>query len=115
MSYYDKDRDDAAPRITRYPGPGLNAVAEYQQAGRPFVQVAQPAEGHFNGNAGTEAFDDNGKLINIADKNVYSDEFRKTIGVAACDVDRDGYEEIYFLNTDTYSGTKKYSDRLLNI
>ena len=44
---------------------------------------------------------DNGKLINIANKNVFSDKFRKTIGVAACDVDRDGYEEIYFLNTDT--------------
>ena len=28
---------------------------------------------------------------------------------------KDGYEEIYFLNTDTYSGTKKYSDRLLDI
>ena len=58
---------------------------------------------------------DNGKLINIANKNVYPDEFRKTIGVAACDVDRDGYEEIYFLNTDTYSGTKKYSDRLIDL
>ena len=58
---------------------------------------------------------DNGKLINIADKNVFTDEFRKTIGVAACDVDRDGYEEIYFLNTDTYSGTKKYSDRLIDL
>ena len=44
---------------------------------------------------------DNGSLINIANQNVFSDEFRKTIGVAACDVDRDGYEEIYFLNTDT--------------
>ena len=57
---------------------------------------------------------DNGKLINIANKNVFSDKFRKTIGVAACDVDRDGYEEIYFLNTDTYSGKKKYSDRLID-
>ena len=27
----------------------------------------------------------------------------------------DGFEEIYFLNTDTYSGEKKYSDRLLDI
>ena len=26
-----------------------------------------------------------------------------------------GFEEIYFLNTDTYSGDKKYSDRLLDI
>ena len=32
---------------------------------------------------------DNGKLINIANQNVFSDEFRKTIGVAACDVDKD--------------------------
>ena len=46
---------------------------------------------------------DNGKLINIANQEVFSDNLRKTIGVAACDVDKDGYEEIYFLNTDTYS------------
>ena len=58
---------------------------------------------------------ENGKLINIANQNIFSDESRKTIGVAACDVDRDGYEEIYFLNTDTYSGTKKYSDRLIDL
>ena len=58
---------------------------------------------------------DNGILINIANQNIFSDESRKTIGVAACDVDRDGYEEIYFLNTDTYSGTKKYSDRLIDL
>jgi len=58
---------------------------------------------------------ENGKLIDIANQNIFSDESRKTIGVAACDVDRDGYEEIYFLNTDTYSGTKKYSDRLIDL
>ncbi len=58
---------------------------------------------------------ENGKLINIVNQNIFSDESRKTIGVAACDVDRDGYEEIYFLNTDTYSGTKKYSDRLIDL
>ena len=58
---------------------------------------------------------DNGKLINIASQKIFSDEFRKTIGVAACDVDGDGFEEIYFLNTDTYSGTKKYSDRLIDL
>ena len=56
-----------------------------------------------------------GNLINIADQDVFSDEFRKSIGVAACDVDKDGYEEIYFLNTDTYSGTKKYSDGLIDL
>ena len=58
---------------------------------------------------------DDGKLINIANQKVFSDNLRKTIGVAACDVDKDGYEEIYFLNTDTYSGKKKYSDRLIDL
>ena len=58
---------------------------------------------------------ENGKLINIVNQKKFSDEFRSTIGVAACDIDRDGYEEIYFLNTDTYSGTKKYSDRLIDL
>ncbi len=58
---------------------------------------------------------DKGKLINIINQKKFSDEFRRTIGVAACDIDKDGYEEIYFLNTDTYSGTKKYSDRLIDL
>ena len=58
---------------------------------------------------------ENGKLVNIVNQEKFSDEFRRTIGVAACDIDRDGYEEIYFLNTDTYSGTKKYSDRLIDL
>tara|TARA_B100000989_G_scaffold151289_1_gene112886 strand:+ start:363 stop:1805 length:1443 start_codon:yes stop_codon:yes gene_type:complete len=58
---------------------------------------------------------ENGKLINIINQKKFSDKLRRTIGVAACDVDKDGYEEIYFLNTDTYSGTKKYSDRLLDL
>tara|TARA_B100000579_G_scaffold419715_1_gene418599 strand:+ start:150 stop:1580 length:1431 start_codon:yes stop_codon:yes gene_type:complete len=56
----------------------------------------------------------NNKLANTIDDNIFNDTDRKTIGVAACDVDKDGYEEIYFLNTDTYSGEKKYSDRLLD-
>ena len=55
-----------------------------------------------------------GKLKNIAQDEIFIDQFRKTIGVAACDIDKDGYEEIYFLNTDTYSGAKKYSDRLID-
>ncbi len=56
----------------------------------------------------------NGKLINIIQDPLFVDEDRNTIGVSACDVDQDGFEEIYFLNTDTYSGEKKYSDRLLD-
>jgi hypothetical protein len=57
----------------------------------------------------------NGKLKNINQQDIFSDPFRRTIGVAACDIDRDGFEEIYFLNTDTYSGVKRYSDRLIDI
>ena len=55
-----------------------------------------------------------GILFNSIDQNIFLDKNRKTIGVASCDIDRDGFEEIYFLNTDTYSGNKKYSDRLLD-
>ncbi len=56
----------------------------------------------------------NGKLINLIQDPLFIDEDRNTIGVSACDIDQDGFEEIYFLNTDTYSGEKKYSDRLLD-
>ena len=56
-----------------------------------------------------------GKLVNIIDEDIFLDTSRRTIGVAACDIDKDGYEEIYFLNTDTYSGDKIYSDRLLDL
>ncbi len=56
----------------------------------------------------------NGKFININKNEIFDDAKRKTIGVAACDIDQDGFEEIYFLNTDTYSGEKKYSDRLID-
>ena len=55
-----------------------------------------------------------GKIVNIINEEIFSDSSRRTIGVAACDIDKDGYEEIYFLNTDTYSGDKIYSDRLLD-
>ncbi len=55
-----------------------------------------------------------GKLINTIQDPLFIDEERSTIGVSACDIDQDGFEEIYFLNTDTYSGEKKYSDRLLD-
>ena len=55
-----------------------------------------------------------GVLKNLINNSIFSDEKRSTIGVASCDIDQDGMEETYFLNTDTYSGEKKYSDRLLN-
>ncbi len=56
----------------------------------------------------------NGKLINTIQNDLFLDKSRRTIGVSACDIDQDGFEEIYFLNTDTYAGEKKYSDRLLD-
>jgi hypothetical protein len=56
----------------------------------------------------------NGKLINKIQDPLFIDENRSTIGVSSCDIDQDGFEEIYFLNTDSYSGDKKYSDRLLD-
>ena len=37
---------------------------------------------------------------------------RKAIGVASCDMDADGKEEIYVLNTDSYGGSKRYTDHL---
>ena len=60
------------------------------------------------------AFQD-GKLKDLNQQKIFSDASKKTIGVAACDIDKDGFEEIYFLNTDTYSGVKRYSDRLLDL
>ena len=60
------------------------------------------------------AFQD-GKLKDLNQQKIFSDASKKTIGVAACDIDKDGFEEIYFLNTDTYSGAKRYSDRLLDL
>ena len=56
----------------------------------------------------------NGYLENINTNNLFADPTRSTIGVAACDIDNDGFEELYFLNTDTYSGQKQFSDRLLD-
>ena len=55
-----------------------------------------------------------GVLKNLINNQIFSDQNRSTIGVASCDIDQDGMEETYFLNTDTYSGEKKHSDRLLN-
>ena len=54
-----------------------------------------------------------GSYRNIIANELFADEDRASIGVVACDVDKDGFEEIYLLNTDTYSGEKKHSDRLL--
>lgn len=45
---------------------------------------------------------------------VIADAERQAIGVAAADLDADGREEIYILNTDTFAGQKRFADRLLD-
>jgi hypothetical protein len=42
---------------------------------------------------------------------IMADPSRRAIGVAAGDVNGDGQEEIYFLNTDTFMGMKRFGDR----
>lgn len=54
---------------------------------------------------------DDGILRDIA-PTVIADVTRRAIGVAAGDVDEDGREEIYVLNTDTFMGMKRFGDRL---
>ncbi len=56
-----------------------------------------------------------GILKNILKNNIFADLQRQAIGIAACDIDTDGLEELYILNTDTFSGKKKHGDRLLDI
>lgn len=53
-----------------------------------------------------------GHLVDIAGSLGLAAPGRQAIGVASCDVDGDGAEEIYVLNTDSYSGDKVYSDHL---
>jgi hypothetical protein len=43
-----------------------------------------------------------------------ADPQRRAIGVAAGDLDGDGYEELYILNTDTFAGRKAFADRLFD-
>lgn len=56
------------------------------------------------------------RLINLAQDHRYSaiaDQGGQAIGVCACDIDGDGREEIYFLNTNNaYAGRSDYGDSL---
>lgn len=49
--------------------------------------------------------------VNIA-PSILADAQRQSIGIAAGDLDGDGREEIYILNTDTFAGAKMFADRL---
>lgn len=55
----------------------------------------------------------NGGLRNAAPP-ALADPERQAIGVAAADIDADGLEEIYILNTDTFAGRKRFPDRLFD-
>ena len=55
---------------------------------------------------------DRGAMHNVAPAFGLSAPARQAIGVAACDVDRDGREELYVLNTDTFGGDKRFGDHL---
>lgn len=43
---------------------------------------------------------------------ILADPERQALGVAAADIDGDGREELYFLNSDSFGGRKRTSDRL---
>jgi len=54
------------------------------------------------------------ELVNIANGTPLEDPSSSSIGVAAGDFDGDGSEELYVLNTDTFLGRKKVTDRLFD-
>ncbi|XP_064924335.1 cartilage acidic protein 1 isoform X5 [Columba livia] len=63
-----------------------------------------------------------GRLVNVAEDEPGSpyyalrDRQGNAIGVTACDIDGDGHEEIYFLNTNNaFSGMATYTDKLFKL
>ena len=56
---------------------------------------------------------DGEQLVDGFDRLLASPE-RKSIGVAAGDIDGDGLEEVYVLNTDTFAGPKRFGDNLFS-
>jgi hypothetical protein len=54
---------------------------------------------------------DGRRLVDIADA-VMADAKRNAIGLCAADADGDGREELYILNSESFSGPKQFGDRL---
>ncbi|XP_063407471.1 cartilage acidic protein 1-like [Mytilus trossulus] len=72
----------------------------------------------YNGKNFVLSYDNNRKrLVDLAQKGTKFESLMdvrgQAIGVAACDIDGDGKEEIYFLNTNNaYAGRASYGDKL---
>ena len=56
---------------------------------------------------------DGAEFVSCADDTL-ADHGAQAIGLAAGDIDGDGREELYILNTDTFNGVKSISDRLFD-
>lgn len=54
------------------------------------------------------------KYVDVASPEL-ADPQRLAIGVGAGDIDGDGMEELYILNTDTFAGEKEVTDRLFDL
>src|SRR4051812_50103555 len=54
---------------------------------------------------------DGHRLVDIADA-VMADARRNAIGLCAADADGDGREELYILNSESFTGPKQFGDRL---
>jgi hypothetical protein len=99
--------EDASGLIARNP-PGLHygvAVAALEPTRLCFVVAG------FGGPNRVLVYNGGGTLRDAAAPEV-ADEGRQAIAVAAGDLDGDGREELYVLNTDTFAGPKRHADRL---
>ncbi len=98
--------EDVSDLIAHNP-PGLHygvAVADLDRGRLSFVVAG------FGGPNRVLAWS-SGALGDVAPPELADDD-RQAIGVAAGDLDGDGREELYVLNTDTFSGAKRAADRL---
>ena len=100
---------DVSERIATNP-PLLHygvAVTDWQRRGRPAFVVAG-----YGGPNRVLRWED-GALADSFDP-VVADPARHAIGVAAADVDGDGEEELYLLNSDSFEGRKCFADRMFS-